>query len=98
IVIHEIIRQFHKEKIIYIGNTLTFPYRPSQKKEVKKFTWEMVRFLLKKNIKMLIVACNTATAFALTELQENLDIPVLGVIQPGARSAIKATQTNHIGI
>ncbi|MBP2256671.1 glutamate racemase [Virgibacillus alimentarius] len=97
-VVHELMRQLPKEKLIYIGDTLRCPYGPRPKKEVKKFTWEMVRFLLKKNIKMLIVACNTATAFALTELQENLDIPVLGVIQPGARSAIKATQTNHIGI
>src|SRR5699024_6016093 len=87
-----------KEKLIYLGDTLRCPYGPRSKVEVKKFTWEMVEFLLDKNIKMLVVACNTATAFTLTELQEQLRIPVIGVIQPGARSAIKSIQTNHIGI
>ncbi|HLR40139.1 MAG TPA: glutamate racemase [Virgibacillus sp.] len=97
-VVHELMRQLPKEKLIYLGDTLRCPYGPRSKKEVKQFTWEMVEFLLKKNIKMLVIACNTATAFALTELQEELDIPVIGVIQPGARSAIKATETNRVGI
>src|SRR5690625_4893184 len=97
-VVHELMRQLPNEKLIYLGDTLRCPYGPRSKKEVKNFTWEMVEFLLKKNIKMLVIACNTATAFTLTELQDELDIPVIGVIQPGARSAIKATQTNHVGI
>lgn len=97
-VVHELMRQLPKEKLIYLGDTLRCPYGPRSKSEVKSFTWEMVEFLLDKNIKMLVVACNTATAFALIELQEELDIPVIGVIQPGARSAIKSTQTNHIGV
>src|SRR5690625_5327946 len=58
----------------------------------------MVQFLLQKNIKMIVVACNTATAFALNELTNLLTIPVIGVIHPGARAAIKATRNNHIGI
>src|SRR5690625_4717443 len=91
-------RQLPKEKLIYLGDTLRCPYGPRAKKEVKNFTWEMVEFLLKTNIKMLVIACNRATAFTLTDLQEKLDIPVIGVIQPGARSAIKTTQTNHVGI
>src|SRR5690625_7955619 len=79
-VVHELMRQLPKEKLIYLGDTLRCPYGPRSKAEVKDFTWEMVDFLLGKNIKLLVVACNTATAFTLTELQEQLTIPVLGEI------------------
>src|SRR5690625_7744023 len=91
-------RQLPKEKLIYLGDTLRCPYGPRSKKEVRNFTWETVEFLLKKNIKMLVIACNTAPAFTLTELHEELDIPIIGVMQPGARSAIDATQTKHVGL
>lgn len=97
-VAHELMRQLPKEKLIYLGDTARCPYGPRSKEEVKQFTWEMVDFLLEKNIKMLVVACNTATAFTLKSLKEELDIPVIGVIQPGARAAIKFTRNNHIGI
>lgn len=97
-VAHELRRQLPKEKLIYLGDTIRCPYGPRSKKEVSKFTWEMVDFLLDKNIKMLVIACNTATAFTLEELQEKLDIPVIGVIQPGARAAINFTSNNHIGV
>ncbi len=97
-VAHELIRQLPKEHLIYLGDTLRCPYGPRSKEEVRKFTWEMVEYLLRKKIKMLVVACNTATAFTLTELQEELTIPVIGVIQPGARAAIKNTNNGHIGV
>ncbi|RKQ37936.1 glutamate racemase [Oceanobacillus halophilus] len=97
-VVHELMRQLPKEKLIYLGDTARCPYGPRSEKEVKKFTWEMVNFLMEKDIKMLVIACNTATAFTLAELQEELDIPVIGVIQPGARAAIKFTQNNHVGV
>ncbi|WP_373892991.1 glutamate racemase [Virgibacillus natechei] len=97
-VAHELMRQLPKEKLIYLGDTARCPYGPRSKAEVKKFTWEMVDFLLEKDIKMLVVACNTATAFTLKDLQDNLNIPVIGVIQPGARAAIKFTKNNHVGV
>lgn len=97
-VAHELMRQLPKEKLMYVGDTLRCPYGPRSEAEVKNFTWEMVDFLLAKKIKMLVVACNTATAFTLTELQEQLDIPVIGVINPGARAAINATKNRHIGV
>ncbi|WP_430784949.1 glutamate racemase [Virgibacillus flavescens] len=97
-VAHELMRQLPKERLLYVGDTLRCPYGPRSAEEVKKFTWEMVDFLLKKEIKMLVVACNTATAFALSELQEQLEIPVIGVINPGARAAINATKNMHIGV
>src|SRR5699024_4553604 len=79
-VAYELMRQLPNEKIIYLGDTLRCPYGPRSKDEVKTFTKEMVDFLLQKDIKMIVVACNTATAFALEDLREKLDIPVLGVI------------------
>src|SRR5699024_1585478 len=91
-------RQLPHERLIYLGDTLRCPYGPRPEHEVRQFTWQMARFLLKKNIKMLVIACNTATAFALTDLQKKLDIPVIGVIQPGSRTAIKSTTTNHVGV
>lgn len=97
-VANELMRQIPKEKLIYLGDTKRCPYGSRTKKEIQQFTWEMVSFLLKKNIKMLVVACNTATAYTLKSLQETLDIPVIGVIQPGARTAIKTTKNHHIAI
>lgn len=97
-VVHELMRQLPKEPLIYLGDTARCPYGPRPEEEVKTYTWEMVQFLLKKNIKMLVIACNTATAFTLEDLKEKLDIPVIGVIKPGARAAIKSTKNNHVGI
>lgn len=97
-VANELMRQLPKEQLIYLGDTKRCPYGPRTEEEVQQFTWEMVSFLLHKNIKMLVIACNTATAYTLKSLQEKLDIPVIGVIQPGARTAIKATKNHHVGI
>lgn len=97
-VANEVIRQLPKESIIYLGDTLRCPYGPRRKDEIKHFTFEMVSFLLDKDIKLLIIACNTITAYTLDELQKNLKIPVLGVIQPGARTAIKTTKNNKVAV
>ncbi|MFC4403935.1 glutamate racemase [Gracilibacillus xinjiangensis] len=94
----ELMRQLPKESIIYLGDTERCPYGPRPKEEVVQYTWEMVNFLLEKNIKMLVIACNTATAYTLHILREQLDIPVVGVIQPGARAAIANTRTYNIGV
>ncbi|MEH7074836.1 glutamate racemase [Neobacillus drentensis] len=94
----EVMRQLPNEKIIYLGDTARCPYGPRTTKEVKRFTWEMTSFLLEKKIKMLVIACNTATAAALDEIRKELAIPVLGVINPGARAAIKKTKNYRIGI
>jgi glutamate racemase len=94
----EIMRQLPKENIIYIGDTARCPYGPRPSEEVRQFTWEMTNYLLKRNIKMLVIACNTATAVVLEEIQNQVDIPVLGVIEPGARAALKSTNNHKIGI
>ncbi|WP_121663013.1 glutamate racemase [Metabacillus litoralis] len=95
----EIMRQLPKEEIIYLGDTARCPYGPRPAEEVRRFTWEMTNYLLENHhIKMLVIACNTATAIALEEIQENVDIPVIGVIFPGARTAVKVTKNDHIGV
>jgi len=94
----ELMRQLPKEQLIYLGDTLHCPYGSRPEEEIKRFTWNMVHFLMEKDIKLLVIACNTATAYTLNDLQQKLDIPVIGVIQPGARAAINATKNKRIGI
>lgn len=94
----EIMRQLPHENIVYLGDTARCPYGPRTGEEVKAFTWELTRFLLTKDIKMLIIACNTATAVSLEEIQSELSIPVIGVISPGARTAIKRTDNQIVGV
>ena len=94
----EIMHQLPNENIVYLGDTARCPYGPRPSLEVKQYTWEMARFLYNQDIKMLVIACNTATAVSPEEIQLAFDIPVLGVIAPGARSAIKNTKNGQIGI
>ncbi|MBN8191174.1 glutamate racemase [Bacillus sp. NTK074B] len=97
-VAREVMRQLPKETIYYLGDTARCPYGPRSAQEVKTFTWEMTQYLMEYDIKMLIIACNTATAVVLDEIQTHLDIPVIGVIHPGARAAIKHTYNKKIGV
>ncbi|NGP44987.1 glutamate racemase [Bacillaceae bacterium SIJ1] len=98
-VVMEMIRQLPNEQMIYLGDSERCPYGPRDAEEVRKFTQEMVDFLwIEHDIKMLVIACNTATAFMLEDLRKILPIPVLGVIHPGARAAIKKTTTKQIGV
>ncbi|MEC2325371.1 glutamate racemase [Lederbergia lenta] len=94
----EIMRQMPNEIIYYLGDTARCPYGPRTQQEVRKFTWQMAEFLLKRNIKMLVIACNTATAVVLKEMRSQLKIPVIGVISPGSRAALKVTENKQIGI
>ncbi|RSL32232.1 glutamate racemase [Salibacterium salarium] len=97
-VAREIARQLPKERIIYIGDTARCPYGPRPVQEVQQFTWEMIERLRQESIKMLVIACNTATAVLLDEVKEKLDIPVVGVVQPGAITALKITKNNHVAV
>ena len=97
-VLKEALKQLPHESMIFLGDSARCPYGNRTVEEIRKFTKEMVQFLLKKDVKMIVIACNTATAVVLEELQETLDIPVVGVIQPGSLAAIKQTKTqkkNH---
>lgn len=95
-VVREVLKQLPHEQVYYLGDTARCPYGPRDKEEVAKFTWEMTNFLVDRGIKMLVIACNTATAAALYDIREKLDIPVIGVIQPGSRAALKATETTKL--
>ncbi|MGO4888621.1 glutamate racemase [Anaerobacillus sp. MEB173] len=97
-VVKEMMRQLPKEDIIYVGDTQRCPYGPRPEEEVRRFTWEMINYLLYKDIKMLVIACNTATAVVLEEAKKELSIPVIGVIHPGAITALKVTKNKHVGV
>ncbi|MDG3131624.1 glutamate racemase [Streptococcus suis] len=97
-VARELMRQLPHEEIVYIGDSARAPYGPRPAEQIREYTWQLVHFLLTKNVKMIVFACNTATAVAWEEVKEALDIPVLGVILPGASAAIKATQRGEVGI
>lgn len=94
----EALRQLPNEQIIYIGDTARMPYGPRPTEQVKAFTWQMTNFLRSKHVKMIVIACNTATAAALPEIQAALTIPVVGVILAGSQAAIKTTKNHHIGV
>jgi glutamate racemase len=94
----EVMRQLPYEEIVYLGDTARCPYGPRPSEEVQQFTWQMTHFLLNKNIKMLVIACNTATAVVLDQIRDELTIPVIGVIYPGARAALKHSRNFNIGI
>ncbi|WP_317985509.1 glutamate racemase [Planococcus chinensis] len=94
----EIMKLLPNEQIYYIGDNARCPYGPRSLQEVKKYTWQMAQALMKKRIKMLVIACNTATAAALNSLQRKLPIPVIGVIFPGARAAVKNSSSKNIAV
>jgi len=97
-VARELMRQLPHEQIIYVGDTLRCPYGPRPEDEIREFTWEMIDFLVAEGVKLIVIACNTATAVVLKEARAKLDIPVIGVIDPGARAAVKVTRSKKIGV
>jgi glutamate racemase len=86
------------ENFIYFGDTARVPYGGKSRDTVLRYSMENARFLLDKDIKLLIVACNTATAYALGELQKAMHIPVIGVIEAGADAAVQASKSKKIAI
>ncbi|MFC4778640.1 glutamate racemase [Paenibacillus sp. GCM10023252] len=97
-VAREVMRQLPREKIIYFGDTERTPYGPRPAEEVVRFTREIVDYLVQFGPKMIVIACNTATAVALEDIRSRLNIPVIGVINPGARAAIGRSTTGQIGV
>ncbi len=97
-VLSEIIHLLPDENTIYFGDTLRCPYGPRDLSQVRHFVFKIAEFLTEKNVKMLVIACNTSTAAALDDLKNNLQIPVIGVIEPGARTAGKNTDSNRVGL
>jgi len=97
-VVRELGRLLPNEKIIYFGDTGRVPYGNKSKETIVNYSLQIAYFLMKKKIKMLVVACNTASSFSITSLKRHLHIPVIGVIEPGAKAAIDSTSNNHVGV
>jgi glutamate racemase len=97
-VVHEIIRQLPRESLVYFGDTARVPYGPKSPDTVRRYSREIAAFLGEQHVKAIVIACNTATAHALATLREESRIPVIGVIEPGARAAVRATRSGHIGV
>ena len=98
-VLKEVQRLLPTEKTVFLGDQARLPYGPRDAAEVTTFTRQIAGFLQRQaNIKMLIIACNTATAAALATMQQELTIPVVGVIAPGSRSAVQTTRNHRIGV
>jgi glutamate racemase len=87
-----------QEDIFYLGDTARLPYGGKSKSTIERYSIEISGLLLAENAKMIVVACNTASSLAVSKLQEILKVPVVGVIAPGARAAVKETRNGHVGV
>ena len=97
-VAREIIKSLPNEDIIYLGDTLRCPYGPRSLEEVDGFVQQICRWMLQYQVKLIVIACNTATAAGLKHAQQNFDVPIIGVVEPGARAAMQATRNRKVGV
>lgn len=97
-VLKEINKILPNENIVYFGDTARVPYGSRSKDTVIQYTFQAINFLISKNVKAIVIACNTATARALKLAQEKYDIPIIGVIEAGARTAAYTTKNNMVGV
>lgn len=97
-VVKRILSALPGENVIYFGDTARVPYGSKSNSTVVEYSLQNARFLIEKNIKLLVVACNTASSVALDELRDNFDVPVIGMIEPGAKLAIKRSGRKRIGV
>lgn len=94
----EVQKLLPREAIIYFGDTARVPYGTKSKETVTRFSVENVEFLMTHNVKLVIVACNTASSLSLDFLKRCFKVPVIGVIEPGAKAAVGVTRTNRVGV
>lgn len=97
-VVREMIRQLPNENIVYFGDTARVPYGSKSQNTIIRFSEQIIRFLKTKQVKAIVIACNTASALALDAVRDEFDVPILGVIIPGARAAAAATQGKKVGV
>ena len=97
-VLHEIVRALPAEETIYLGDTGRAPYGTKSAETITRYTLESVDFLVGRGIKLLVVACNSASAVALDVIRARWSVPVIGVIDPGARAAVERTRTGRVGV
>ena len=97
-VAREIMRHLPNENIVYFGDTARVPYGSKSKDNIIRYSRQIIHFLQTKGVKAIVIACNTASALALEVVREEADIPIIGVVEPGARAALEMTETNKIGV
>lgn len=97
-VVREIIRHLPDENIVYFGDTARVPYGSKSKNTIIRFSEQIIRFLKTKQVKAIVIACNTASALALDAVRDEFDVPILGVVIPGARAAVDATTNGKVGV
>jgi len=97
-VVRELKKQLSGESIVYLGDTARVPYGIKSKEAIIRFTTEGLLFLLKKRVKLVIIACNTSSSLALAVLKKRFKVPILGVIRPGVKEAVKATRNKRVGV
>jgi glutamate racemase len=97
-VLHQIIETLPHENTVYLGDTARAPYGTKSVETVLRYSFENCQFLIEKDVKLVVVACNTSTAIALGQLSEQLTVPVIGVIEPGVRRATRSTKNKRVGV
>jgi glutamate racemase len=97
-VLHECLVTMPNEDFLYLGDTANFPYGPRSLEDVQALAFRNTTFLLQNDVKLVVVACNSATAAALPQLQAAFDTPIVGVVMPGARAAVQETRNRRVGI
>lgn len=97
-VAREIMRQIPEERIVYFGDTARVPYGNKSKDTILRYSRQIIRFLQTREVKAIVIACNTASAYALDTVAAESDIPIIGVINAGARTAVQATRNGKIGV
>ncbi len=97
-VVRELLRELPNEDIVFFGDTARVPYGPKSAQTVTRYSKEITSFLIDQGVKAIVVACNTATAHALEILQSTYNIPIIGVIDPGAHAAVRTTLLNRVGV
>lgn len=97
-VLSELIRAMPGEDVIFVGDSARCPYGPRDLAEVRSFTLQLCGWLVDQGCKLIIIACNTATAAGLQAAQQRFPVPIIGVVEPGARAAAHATRTRRVGV
>ena len=97
-VAREIMRNLPKEDIVYFGDTARVPYGSKSKDNIIRYSRQIIHFLQTKGVKAIVIACNTASALALDTVKHEFDIPIIGVVEPGARAALAVTENKKIGV
>jgi glutamate racemase len=94
----EVMRQLPEERIVYVGDNARCPYGSKSPEEIRAYSFQMIDYVMRTPLKALVIACNTATAVVLEEAMEDLPLPVIGVIEPGARAAVQVTKNGRVGV